>query len=198
MDKSLYMKIIDDLSELGFSGRISPHGFGEPLMDKRLPDLVSYARKKCPESYIKFNSNGDFLTDDLARRLIAGGMNLISVTNYDDFEKPRLATLAKKYPYYIKYKNSRDYKKYTRPQEGITDVSYLVKPCMEPTNKFVINWQGKVIICCQDIYARHCVGDLNNESIADIVSRAGFRNLRKEISEGNRQKIDICRKCTHE
>jgi 8-amino-3,8-dideoxy-alpha-D-manno-octulosonate transaminase len=198
MNKSLYKKIIDELSELGFSGRISPHGFGEPLLDKRLPDLISYARKKCPLSYIKFNSNGDFLTEDLVKKLIDGGMNLISVTNYDEFEKPHLTTLAKKYPYYIKYKNSHDYRKYSRPQEDLTDDSYLCKPCMEPTNKMVINWQGKVIICCQDIYARYCMGDLNTESIVDIVSRIKFMNLRRMISEGNRQKIDICKKCTHD
>lgn len=198
MDEALYMKIIDELSDLGFSGRISPHGFGEPLMDKRLPTLISYARKKCPDAFIKFNSNGDFLTEELIRKLIAAGLNQISVTNYDDYAKPQLTLLTKKYPFYVKYKNSKDFRKYNRPQKDMIDNFYLHKPCMEPVNKLVINWEGKVIICCQDIYANHCMGDLSNMSLVDIVRRAEFKNLRKTISEGCRSQVNICRKCDHE
>ncbi len=46
MDEDLYHKVIDELSEIKYAGRISPHFFGEPLMDKRITNLVSYNPKK--------------------------------------------------------------------------------------------------------------------------------------------------------
>lgn len=40
MSEKCYKKIIDELAGIGFRGRVSPHFYGEPLLDKRLPDLI--------------------------------------------------------------------------------------------------------------------------------------------------------------
>ena len=36
----VFGRIIDSLAELGFSGELNPHGYGEPLADARLPELI--------------------------------------------------------------------------------------------------------------------------------------------------------------
>ena len=69
MSEETYMKLIDDLARLHFRGRLSPHFYGEPLLDTRLPELISYAKKRCPNCYILVSTNGDFLTEELLKKL---------------------------------------------------------------------------------------------------------------------------------
>ena len=43
-----YKRVLDELAALGFSGRFSPYLQGEPLLDTRLPELVSMALECLP------------------------------------------------------------------------------------------------------------------------------------------------------
>ena len=55
MSIDIYKKIVDQLSNINYKALFSPHFYGEPLLDKRLPDLIEYARKKLPNSIIIIN-----------------------------------------------------------------------------------------------------------------------------------------------
>ena len=83
MSEEMWKKIINELSRLKYKGRLSPHFYGEPLLDKRLPDLVAYARKKCPQAYILIDTNGDFLDESIIRKLYSSGVNKLFVTSYE-------------------------------------------------------------------------------------------------------------------
>lgn len=83
MTLEVYHRIIDQLHDLDFDGRISPYLMNEPLLDKRLPELVAYTREHCPRSWIAINSNGDALSENLACRLFDAGLNSLDVNAYD-------------------------------------------------------------------------------------------------------------------
>ena len=83
MTIEVYHRIIDQLHDLDFDGRISPYLMNEPLLDKRLPELIAYTRERCPRSWIAINSNGDALSEDLACRLFDAGLNSLDVNAYD-------------------------------------------------------------------------------------------------------------------
>ena len=36
MEEAVFYKLIDELADIGFSGTLSPHFYGEPMLDKRL------------------------------------------------------------------------------------------------------------------------------------------------------------------
>ncbi len=58
MNEDLYRKIIDEASFLGFK-KLDLRNFGEPILDKRLPRLASYARDKgIDKIYIHTNGYG--------------------------------------------------------------------------------------------------------------------------------------------
>lgn len=78
-----YQRIIQQLQALHFAGRISPYLMNEALLDKRLPDLIAYARAHCPESWIAINTNGDALSEALLHRLFDAGLNNLDVNAYD-------------------------------------------------------------------------------------------------------------------
>jgi radical SAM protein with 4Fe4S-binding SPASM domain len=84
MALEVYHRIIDQLSDLHYDGRISPYLMNESLLDKRLPDLIAYARRRCPESWIAINTNGDALSATLLHRLFDAGLNCLDVNAYDD------------------------------------------------------------------------------------------------------------------
>ena len=75
MDKELFKKIINELSELNFKGRLSPYLMNEPLMDERLIDLISYSRTKLPSAKIRINSNGLLLSEDKIFQLFNSGLD---------------------------------------------------------------------------------------------------------------------------
>lgn len=197
MDENLYYKIIDELSDLGFAGRISPHFYGEPLLDTRLVNLISYARKKCPYAYIRFSSNGDLLTEELLLKLLENGLDMILITNYDDYEKDNLINLSQKYHNYVIYRNFRSMNMVNRAGELFErNNENINKSCLRPSNQLVINWKGNVLLCCNDYYEKHVFGNVKNESIMKIWNSDAFKKYRKRLSkEGGRGEIDICRNC---
>ncbi len=84
MSLDVYHRVIDQLRDVNFSGRISPYLMNESLLDKRLPALIAYARQQCPQSWIAINTNGDALSESLAERLFEAGLNCMDVNAYDD------------------------------------------------------------------------------------------------------------------
>ena len=84
MPLDVYHRVIDQLGALQFRGRISPYLMNESLLDKRLPELIAYARRQCPQSWIAINTNGDALSEALAERLFDAGLNCMDVNAYDD------------------------------------------------------------------------------------------------------------------
>jgi hypothetical protein len=97
MALEVYHRIIAQLSDLQYSGRISPYLMNESLLDKRLPDLIAYARERCPESWIAINTNGDALSETLLHRVFDAGLNCLDVNAYDDLvQHERYVALAQR------------------------------------------------------------------------------------------------------
>ena len=84
MPLEVYHRVIDQLHDLDFSGRISPYLMNESLLDKRLPDLIAYARQRCPQSWLAINTNGDALSETLVIRLFEAGLNCMDINAYDN------------------------------------------------------------------------------------------------------------------
>ncbi|MFX1392333.1 MAG: radical SAM/SPASM domain-containing protein [Promethearchaeota archaeon] len=76
--------ILEQLERLEFNGRISPYLQSEPLLDKRMPEIISLIRRYCPYSYIMINTNGDLLDENLFKVLFCSGINCITVNCYDN------------------------------------------------------------------------------------------------------------------
>ena len=79
----LFKKIIDELSEINFEGRLSPHFFNEPLLDERIFTLIKYAITKLPKARIVLYTNGDFLTPITYNALIEAGVSGFVITSHE-------------------------------------------------------------------------------------------------------------------
>ncbi len=83
MSIEIFERVMTQLQALDFRGRVSPYLMNEPLLDKRLPDLIAVTRARCPGSWIAINTNGDALSARLAHRLFDAGLNCLDVNAYD-------------------------------------------------------------------------------------------------------------------
>lgn len=195
MPTKLWEKIINELSEMNFAGRISPHFYGEPLLDKRLPDLLHYARKSCKNSYISLVTNGDFLSEELFIKLIKAGVNTFLITNYEDLENQHFEFLKNKYPGHVILRNYKDFRKTNRAGELFDEKKLLITPCLRPTGQLVINWDGSVLLCCMDYYAKETFGNVNKQNIRNIWNNKEFSIKRELLKNGKRASISLCKYC---
>jgi len=78
METELVISIIDQASKAGVR-RLFLSGFGEPLLDKRLPDFVTHARGRAI-LFIGIVTNGSLLNGQLSAELIDAGLNEIYIS----------------------------------------------------------------------------------------------------------------------
>jgi MoaA/NifB/PqqE/SkfB family radical SAM enzyme len=81
MEFSLFEKIIEQLKE--FNGKIKVlnlTGFGEPLLQKRLPDMIALAKKENVAERVEIVTNASLLTPDLSDKIIAAGLDVLRIS----------------------------------------------------------------------------------------------------------------------
>ncbi len=197
MSEDTFNKVIKDLQSINFSGIINYHFYNEPLLDKRLPEFVRYVRKHLPSCVSRVFSNGDFLTLDLADRLIDAGVADFNITIHDKSDAKLLKKLnpvLEKYPEYLSISTLRDKPLFNRG--GAVEVDLLDKKdvCTDPLEVLQVDYKGNVLLCCNDYYRKHSFGNIADEEIYQIWQGDDFFSLRRELRRGI-AKLEICRVC---
>ena len=187
MDENIYYTLIDSLKLHNFKGSLSPHFYGEPLLDPRLPKFLRYTRNNLKKCLIKIHTNGDFLDKDMLD-ILAPYVDVFVVSIYDDEPK-------------IEENKNITFKKL----DGI-DISnrggvisnkesvYHPVRCFLPMSHLVIDWKGNVILCCHDYFSSAVFGNIKFDDVYDIWSKPFFSKARSNIANGIFD-FDICKKC---
>ncbi len=202
MDEELYKKIIDELAEINFDGRISPESYGEPLMDKRLVSLITYTRKKLPKARLEILTNGDLLTPDLYKRLIKAGVDRFYVSQHGDVMSKSMVLLNKFLIENPDEKNVVTYRVITS-KTLLSNRGGLVNPtmvkleprCNSPSNPVVIDHNGNVVLCCNDYLSSIILGNMKDKTLVEIWKGEKYKLLRRQLRKHNYQ-LDLCKKCT--
>lgn len=82
MPRELFEKVLQDLVDLQYEGRLAFHNNNEPLLFKELPEFVSRAKERLPQCHIHILTNGRSLTLPKMERLIEAGVDQVSVNVY--------------------------------------------------------------------------------------------------------------------
>ena len=81
MPYEIYRRVIDSAAE--FPQKLKTlrlYKEGEPLLNKRLPDMINYARKKDVASKIDFTTNGSLFNHDLILAVTDAGVDRINIS----------------------------------------------------------------------------------------------------------------------
>jgi radical SAM protein with 4Fe4S-binding SPASM domain len=204
MDESLFQKIIAELAEMNFDGKVSYHFYGEPMLDKRLLDLVEYTAVHVPSCRPVIYSNGDFLTLDLFRQFVQRGRAQFFITQHDNFIPLHL--------FQILHSATDDEKRHISISFGkdicVTNRSGLVParqilnlplsaPCDWPLETIVITMKGNVVPCCNDYFETEVVGNVENHSLREIWCNKRSQRFRSALSHGDRSASKLCLQCDY-
>lgn len=84
MSKSLINKVINELKEINYDGIVSLNLYNEPLLDDNIENVIASIKENLPNSFVSFNSNGDYLTLDKLLNLNKSGLDEIRITLHSD------------------------------------------------------------------------------------------------------------------
>lgn len=194
------------LSDFGYKGRLGWSGNGEPLLTENFLDHVKLVANENPNlSVHEINTNGDRLTPNLIEQLYSAGINHIIVSVYDGEESLR------KFKGLFSGYDDADYTLrisygYRNP-EGFTNRSGFVSvnsekisefkdnKCYLPFYKLVIDWNGDILVCCED-WGRKSKSDLNinTHTLSEIWNSEKLGSYRDSLVRGNRI-LSPCNNC---
>ena len=104
MELSLFEKIIDDIDELKKKTKINPKSLllykdGEPLLNKNIDKMISYAKQKNIVKYIGVTTNGSLLNEEMTNKLLKSNLDTLRVsiqsltqTNFQKITKTKFDT----------------------------------------------------------------------------------------------------------
>ncbi len=205
MTDQLFKKIIDQLAEIDYSGRLALFSNNEPLLDDRILDFHKYAREKLLNARMHLYTNGTLLTKEIFVELIKYLDELI-IDNYN--QNLDLIPASKMIKEYAE-ENPEIKQKVTivlrKPNEILTsrggDAPNRTEvniengiSCVHPFQQLIIRPDGKVSLCCNDPLGKSTMGDANEESLLDIWNGEKFNFVRKQIING-RENYEHCKRC---
>lgn len=200
MREDLFYKIIDELAEINFKGRFSPHFYGEPLLDKRIVRFITYTRNTLPNACIKLFTNGDLLTYELFLKLLNAGVDVFRIAQHDEqpsitmtniFQKIDKKTIDK----HVEYIRYFDNDKLLMNRGGLIEVKHDAKmKCCDYVSGITIDYEGNMLLCCQDFMSKYKFGNLKTERIMAVWNKDNYKSLRNKIKCGI-WPLDICKIC---
>lgn len=200
MEEALFYKIIDELAQLKWAGRIQPHHCGEPLLDDRIVDFIAYAKKKIPAVAIEFFTNGELLNLNIYLKLVAAGVDKFFVTQHQPRKSPGVLEVLE-HRRLLGGQNiefNYDELKVVFNWGGEIKIhdAHKKDSCDWPLHNVGIDYAGNVLMCCWDYSNKVKLGNVRHGRLIDIWNKPEYKNLRNEISSGI-FRLDICKKCSY-
>ena len=202
--------LANELQQCNYQGLVSFSGYGEPLLNPNIGDLIhAFVSKQID---VKLISNGDRLHRGKITCEEIDSWNCIQVKfdcydgqqQYDEMSAicENLQT-----PYQIKLYSAETgdvskekidgipLKKISNRAGTLFQVDTLEEPCFRPMYKPVIDWNGDVYVCCEDWVKVDVFGNIHEQSFSDIWWSEKFMQARRNLSQGHRQCLRSCATC---
>lgn len=111
MSMNLFSKIIKDLKEINFNNRLSLYNNNEPLLDKRIFEMIEICRKELPNCFIEIKTNARSLTFEKLLQLFNSGLDYLYINDYVDESSFKSKVFSKRVQSLIKQiKDTRRFK----------------------------------------------------------------------------------------
>lgn len=203
MEESLFKKIIDELAEMHYSGRVDLFSNDEPLLDDRIFDFLQYAAEKLPDAYHSLFTNGILLNEEKLDRLteyldylrinnyndnLELNSNILELTQKDVDEKNCLIEIE------VRKKTQKLLNRGGLSPNNESSSSYK-SACILPFIQMVIRPDGSVSRCCQDVYGNETFGNVKEQTIKEVWYGPKLTAFRQKMTAGERDSIPFCRDC---
>jgi radical SAM protein with 4Fe4S-binding SPASM domain len=200
-------RIVKNLSDLNYRGRISWFWINEPLMDSRMMEIIKYTRRECSEAFISLVTNGDLLTNAVYKDLRQAGLDALGISVYDNpaaahaeeiEQDGRLVVMDMRHVRVPLLENrGGNIKRHARLFVASQQV-HQGKSCARPFKMMTVNAKGQVVLCCADLYSDVVMGDVAKDRLEAIWNNGSFDAYRRQLSERGRAELSLCNNCSYE
>lgn len=202
MDMALYKKVIDELAEINYRGRISPNLSSEPTLHPRLPELMTYARRAKNAKLVLY-TNGDFLDRRRFDILKEAGVDELIITQHGKNAPEPLTELmgglTDNEREMVTYQTLAGVNLFNRAIPGLIppERRTVPNPCFVADYELTVLVNGDVAQCGNDFKGEHVFGNIMERSIMDIWRNPEYRTFRNEVRSGRFQH-DVCQRCVYD
>jgi len=196
--------IFKELAAIGFSGRVSPHFYNEPLVHPKFKEIVKLSKEILPKSPFVVHSNGSLLDKEKLRELIKVGVDKFIITEHEEGQKNFnhfqniMNDLGEEDLSKVVFQKYSDISLFNRggviPEVGDT-VNTNLLPCEIPANILTITVKGNVLPCFEDFRQELVMGNIFEQKLLSIWENEKYSQFRKDLKYGLRHKYDICKSC---
>jgi radical SAM protein with 4Fe4S-binding SPASM domain len=212
MSLEFYETLLKELAGVNFKGRLSFCGLSEPLMHRKLLDLVKITKQYCPDCFLDILTNGDFSTVENTQALFEAGLDNMKVSMYDGPEQiPHFTKIRQECGLSDKQFVIRERYLSADKNFGLTinnrggsvnlqqyNIVPLKEPlkrsCYYPFHKLIIDYDGDVMICPCDWEKKLVVGNLNKNNIFELWDSDVMKDVRLRLINKDRSKPP-CTQC---
>jgi radical SAM protein with 4Fe4S-binding SPASM domain len=206
-------KIARDLASFSYKGRVSFSGFGEPLLNKSILEIISIFRRFLPNNTLETNTNGDSLTPQKIKNLFLAGLSSLYINLYDgEFQREKFNKMMKEANIDPSLYRLRDHwigEEFNfgldlNNRSGMVDlkVEGSLKPeelrgsqCYIPFFRMMIDWDGSVIFCSNDWGRVKLIGNVHKSHVKDIWLSKEIQTIRNRLAKGDRD-FSPCKSCS--
>lgn len=190
---------LEQCARINFKGGVCLSHYNEPLMDERIPEIAQMV--KSYGHFVFLNTNGDFITEELAVKL-DGVLDRMIISLYMDepIKSQRaewLRTLFHKTELQIKI-NSEHMATHFSPKFNVSKLakSYINNTCSEPTIRVIINHRRQYLLCCDDVIGNFDLGTFPEIGIEEFWFGERHTKIMNDLLEnGGRKNYAYCSTC---
>jgi|LUMW01.1.fsa_nt_gb 8-amino-3,8-dideoxy-alpha-D-manno-octulosonate transaminase len=201
MSDHLFEKILNDLKNAGYTGKIAFDFYNEPTLAKNFSQRVKRVKEVLPFSFLEIYSNGTRLNSKNAvLDFIKLGIDKFIITKHEGIKKLAFEKIYDDLSLQEKaHFELRGFESLTLTNRG-GSLEHIEKkqsqlPCYIPDLVMTITVKGKVLPCFEDFYQSQEMGDVGKESLIDIWNSKRYKEFRRKLREGKRSEFKICKNC---
>ena len=190
-------KVVNDLVEMNYKGRVHPYGNGEPLTDPEFIKKARYIKNRLPDCIMYIATNGDYIGNSCSfNDLLMAGIDELQVNHYDDRNE------------HLKYDYNSDVRKICHMDLGFLRTTFYnragnikivnineYESCWWPGKKLFINHKGDMLVCCSDWKYEDVVGNVHDSCIKDLIKSSKIRMYQEKLAQGKSHELPLCSQC---
>lgn len=212
MSTERVLDILDQAQALGFRGLVAFSYYSEPLLEERSVWLARESRERGMKPFLL--TNGDaLLQDDALCEAVLDIFEYIVMGLYDyetvreleqtrTFWRSRLAGADLRFSP-IGLSGAASGYSICSPRAlvpsdarmAIPDLTYAHAPCHRPPIRMIIQHDGTMANCCEDIHGAFGLGTVHEKRLAELWFSTSRVRVVDDLAAGRREAYELCRDC---
>ena len=200
MEEEVFSRLIAELKEHDFRGRISFDFYNEPLLCSKLDSFVGHIARELAQATMVLYTNGTLLSQKRYQTLRSLGVKQFIVTRHEGIPSSSFLTWKNEQHSDVLLREFEDIQLTNRGgslTQGVAcaaPVTYL-RPCHIPEHIVTIDVQGQVLPCFEDYHRKNVMGSLKEQSLWQIWHSERYQDFRRRLRLCQNHLFDPCKNC---